>query len=157
MIQRIQTVYLLVAVICLACISFGMNIFSFEVADGHYTFSSYGVQKFDAQNAMVEFKSSVLYLSTIALMLLCLLDMFSYKNLARQLRLGRVILFVYLILAAGMTVIAFSGSDVVGETVKGRHFEFGFYLFLVGIPFVFMANMGVKRDKKLLDSLNRLR
>ena len=38
-----------------------------------------------------------------------------------------------------------------------RELGLGFFLFVLGFPFCFLAQLGIKRDKKLLDSLNRLR
>ena len=157
MIQRIQSIYLFITVICLTFISFGADIFSFTVKEAHYTFSAYGVQKFDTAGKLLELKSSVLYLSTIALSLLCLLAIFSYKNLNRQLRLVRIIFFIYLVLMAGFIYISSMASEVIGETIKSQSYNLGFYLFIAGFPFIFLANLGIKRDKKLLDSLNRLR
>ena len=47
------------------------------------------------------------------------------------------------------------GMLSAGETK--RELGLGFFLFVLGFPFCFLAQLGIKRDKKLLDSLNRLR
>lgn len=157
MIQRIQSLYLFVSIICLAVVSFGAQIFSFYAPKNYYIFNSYGVQHFDGSSNLIEIKSSLLYLSTIALILLCLLTIFSYKNLSRQLRLGRIILFIYIVLLAGFIFTAVKPDIILGEGVNESKFGLGFYFFLAGFPFIFLANRGIKRDKNLLDSLNRLR
>ncbi|MGB1518015.1 MAG: hypothetical protein ACPG8K_02815 [Crocinitomicaceae bacterium] len=49
-----------------------------------------------------------------------------------------------------------TGQDRFAESVT-RELGIGFLLFVLGFPFIFLANVAIKRDKKLLDSLNRLR
>ena len=46
---------------------------------------------------------------------------------------------------------------LLDEETASREMGLGFLLFVVGFPFTFLANTGIKRDKKLLDSLDRLR
>ncbi|MFK7784566.1 MAG: DUF4293 family protein [Crocinitomicaceae bacterium] len=53
--------------------------------------------------------------------------------------------------------MAFFGDNLIeGEELK-RELGLGFYLFVVGLPFSFLANVGIKRDKRLLDSIDRIR
>jgi glycopeptide antibiotics resistance protein len=80
-----------------------------------------------------------------------------YKNLKRQLKLVRTAFYIYLLLV--ITLIIFSSvglSNFTNEPLK-RELGLGFFLFIAGLPFVFLANLSIKRDKKLIDSLNRLR
>ena len=98
-----------------------------------------------------------MFIGIIAMALLIFLTIMSYKNLDRQLKLGRTVFFLYLLSLVGVLVLAFIGGSYAGLENASRELGLGFYLFVAGFPFTFLANMGIKRDKKLLDSLDRLR
>jgi hypothetical protein len=49
------------------------------------------------------------------------------------------------------------GIDDLSDEPLKRQLAAGFFLFVAGLPFLFMANLSIKRDKGLIDSLNRLR
>jgi len=56
-----------------------------------------------------------------------------------------------------MILLATFGSKMIGKEDMIREMGLGFFLFVAGFPFTFLANIGIKRDKQLLDSLDRLR
>lgn len=157
MIQRVQSLYLLFSIVFLTIVSFGSSIIAFEAKNGYFTLSSYGIQEFDKSNKMINFSSFPFFISIIVLVLLCLLTVFSYKNLKKQLKFGRLTLYIYIILVIGLIVLSFLGKSLIGEEIVSKRVGLGFFLFVAGLPFVFLANVGIKRDKNLLDSLNRLR
>lgn len=157
MIQRIQTLYYSLTAICLIIVSFGATIFAFDTKSDYYIYSSYGLQHFNGSHNLVDIKPGWLYLSTIALTLMCVMLILSYKNLARQFKLGRLILLVYLIILIVVVASSFFGDKITGAQIISSKMGAGFFIFVAGFPFVFLGNLGVKRDKKLLDSLNRLR
>jgi hypothetical protein len=43
------------------------------------------------------------------------------------------------------------------ENNASQELGLGYLFFIAGLPFSFLALIGVKKDKNLLDSLNRLR
>ena len=49
------------------------------------------------------------------------------------------------------------GDSMISVETTKREMGLGYLLFLCGFPFTFLANIGIKRDKNLLDSLDRLR
>lgn len=157
MIQRIQSVYLLLLMIVLSVVSVGAELFSFVSETTRFTFSSFGITSYSLEGKVLEHKSIPVYIGLIALILLCFLCLMAYKNLGRQFKLGRTIFLLYFIMTVSMILLAVLGDSMVeGENLK-RELGLGFYLFVAGLPFSFMANTGIKRDKKLLDSLDRLR
>ena len=80
-----------------------------------------------------------------------------YKNLKRQLKLVRTSFYIYFLMVIGLVVFSSVGfGNLTNEPLK-RELGLGFFLFISGLPFVFLANLSIKRDKKLIDSLNRLR
>lgn len=158
MIQRIQTIYLSIAIILLAVVSFGTEVVSFVGESSKFTFNSYGITEYSlANNSAVDMTSYPFYLSLIALVLLCVACILSYKNLARQFRLGRIIFGIYFLLVVAVTLLCVFGDSMIDEKIVSREMGLGYFLLVAGFPFTFLANTGIKRDKRLLDSLDRLR
>jgi len=54
-------------------------------------------------------------------------------------------------------VFFYIGDSQVLNDITSREMGMGLIFLIIGFPFVFLANTGINRDKKLLDSLNRLR
>lgn len=158
MIQRIQTVYLAIAIILLSIVTFGAEIVSFTNDTTRFTFSSYGITEYpiDAET-VVSHRTFPIMISTIGLIMLCFICIMAYKNLKRQYKLGRTIFGLYFLLVVGMTLLAVFGDSFIGVETTGREMGVGFMLFMAGFPFTFLANTGIKRDKRLLASLDRLR
>jgi amino acid transporter len=157
MIQRIQSVYYAIAAICIIIASFGSSIYVFTGKSATFILTGFGVAGYDAKFTLVSLNSYPYYLVGIALVLLLTITFLSYKNVARQLKLGRLVLFLYFILLILLLLGSFLGSYLTAEEELTRGLGLGFFMFIIGFPFVFLGNIGVKRDKTLLDSLDRLR
>lgn len=158
MIQRIQTVYLAVVIILLTIVTLGSTLFSFVNETERYSFNSYGIMKYDlASGDLISQQNFPFYLGTIALILLSFITLMSYKNLNRQFKLGRMVFGIYFLMLMSVILLSVLGDGMLNEQTSGREMGLGFFLFVVGFPFTFLANTGIKRDKALLDSLDRLR
>lgn len=158
MIQRIQTVYLAVVIILLTIVTLGSELFSFIGETSRFTFSSYGIMEYDlTTEKLVGQQSFPFYLGTIALILLSFLTIMSYKKLNRQFKLGRTVFGIYFLMLVTVCLLSYFGNNLVDAETNSREMGLGFLLFVIGFPFSFLANTGIKRDKKLLDSLDRLR
>ena len=81
----------------------------------------------------------------------------SYKNINRQFKLGRLVFFIYFLSLLSIFLLSVFGDRLLDVSSSSREMGVGYYLFIAGFPFSFLANIGIKRDKKLLDSLDRLR
>ena len=81
----------------------------------------------------------------------------SYKKINRQLSLARYVSFAYLSIVIALVVFGASGTSYFYGGNCIRELGSGFSLLVIGFPFCYLAQLGIKRDKKLLDSLNRLR
>jgi NAD/NADP transhydrogenase beta subunit len=158
MIQRIQTVYLAISMILLSIVAAGSEVFRFAGETVYFKFNSFGIQQFSMANKKSEvIQSYPLYLSLIVLVMYLFVALMAYKNLKRQLKLVRIAFYIYLLFVVGLLIFSSIGSaDLSVEPLK-RELGLGFFLFIAGLPFVFLANLSIKRDKKLIDSLNRLR
>jgi len=137
MLQRIQTLYLLFAIISLLVISFGTSMFSFELEKGKEVDVEIAVNVFGTQatgtielteetetKKMHDFLklkertdrvagspiiSFPFYLITIFMSMLSVATLLSYKKLETQQKLGRFN-FVFLVLGLIFVTIAFYGS-----------------------------------------------
>ena len=158
MIQRIQSVYLFLVIILLSLVTFGAEIFSFATELSTFTFSSYGLHEYDLKTGELLSRSAYpFYLSLSGLILLVFITLMSYKNLNRQLKLARLSFYIYLLFVVALLVFSTIGGKYVAEGIIKRELGLGYFLFIAGLPFAFLANIGIKRDKNLIDSLNRLR
>ena len=158
MIQRIQTLYLAIAIILLSLVTFGSTLFSFLNETSRYSFSTYGITEYSLENdSVIDTSNFPFYLGTGALILLCFLCIMSYKNLKRQFKLGRLIFGLYFLMLIVVILLSIFGDGLIDTEIISRENGLGLLLFIVGFPFTFLANTGIKRDKQLIDSLERLR
>jgi len=158
MIQRIQTLYLSIAVILLSIVTFGSIFFSFLNETSRFSFGSYGIVEYSLENEkIISTTTFPFYIATISLILLCFLCIMSYKNLQRQFKLGRMIFGIYFLMVVAVVLLSYFGDTLLTEKTSSREMGLGFILFIAGFPFTFLANIGIKKDKELLSSLDRLR
>jgi amino acid transporter len=156
--QRVQTLYHSIALILLGIVSSGISLFSYVGETSRYEVNAFGITTHDLKSgAASDHQFMPMVVGTIALALLCFICIMSYKNLNRQFKLGRMIFFLYFVSLVGIILLSSLGDGLIDETDTTRELGLGFYLFIAGFPFTFLANVGIKKDKRLLDSLDRLR
>lgn len=158
MIQRIQTIYLLVSIICLSVVTFGRTtlIHFFGTTMENYELSVFGIVNQEKAALQNNFNLP-LYIVSFLLIGLLLFAVFSFKNLKRQGLLVSVSIILYSILTAAVLAAYFLHSIKIENMPATALISSGFYILAIGLPTLFLANNGIKRDKKLIDSLNRLR
>ncbi|UKM64552.1 DUF4293 domain-containing protein [Flavobacteriaceae bacterium GSB9] len=136
MLQRIQTVYLLIA----AAISGGL-IFVFELWQ---TESGVKVFASDTSYVFAAFLSSAFF-SVVAI--------FRYKNRKSQFMLGRLNIILNFIL---LGFFVYRSLNLSGETAVSEK-GIGMLLPIVSIVFLALANKAIKKDEDLVKSVDRLR
>ena len=156
MIQRVQTIYLFLAIICLGSTCLGLEFFRFVQTDEAFSFSVFGVESLKETSSTM-FKSIPIYLSVIGLCFFLFMTLMSYKNLKRQLKWARSCTFLYALFVLASIVFYYVGGGVFLEGEYSLELGLGYALLIAGFPFCFLAQLGIKKDKKLLDSLDRLR
>jgi len=156
MIQRVQSVYFFLAIICLGLTCTGMEFFRFVEGDTYYSFSVYGIQK-GVGNELSMYKAIPLYLSVIGMCLFAFITLMSYKNIKKQLKWARNLFFLYSFILIAIIVFSLISKSYFFESGGEQELGLGYLFLVAGLPFCFLAQIAVKRDKKLLDSLNRLR
>lgn len=140
-IQRIQTVYLLIATILMA-------IFVF-VPFGSFVVSS---DDMDLTCMLVTRKEYGVFIPAGLTAILLLIDIFMYKNLASQ----RSVLFVSILLTI-CTIAVVCFTLFKGLADYSPSFSWWDVLLPAALIFELLATKGIIHDQKLLASYNRLR
>ena len=137
MLQRIQTIYLLIS----AGISSGL-IFLF------YLWTTKADVPFYA-------KEDMLYLSLfLGSAVLSLITIFKYNNRQTQFVLGRLNIILNFIL---LGLFVYRSLNLSGETSDVSEKGIGMLLPIFSIVFLVLANKAIKKDEELVKSVDRLR
>ena len=147
-IQRIQSVYLLIAVILMVVFAF-VPALTFELADKTVLYGALETGR--AGNLHI---NPLLITLVILISLLAFIDIFLYKNLQRQM----TVCFVDIIIGLAMLVAIGIQAFVVGNR-EGWTVSWQWYVLLpvLSIIFLMMAHKAMSRDKKKLLDADRLR
>ena len=137
MIQRIQTIYLLLAFVVTGILPFFIPLWT--MTDG----SAY----FFMQNQVYVV---VLGLSTT----LSLLSIVSYKKRQNQFVIDRLNIILNLIL---LGLFVYRSLNLSGETIAVSEKGIGMFLPIVAIVLLVLANKAIKKDEDLVKSVDRLR
>ncbi|WP_269243042.1 DUF4293 family protein [Flavobacterium limnophilum] len=137
MLQRIQTIYLLLAFVVTGVLPFLIPLW--EMADGKDYY-------FMQNQAYVV----ILGLSTT----LSLLSIVSYKKRQNQFVIGRLNIILNLIL---LGLFVYRSLNVSGETIAVSEKGIGMFLPIVAIVLLVLANKAIKKDEDLVKSVDRLR
>ncbi len=136
MLQRIQTIYLLIA----AGVSAGL-IYVFEL----YA-TSEDLKVFADDNIYV-------FGAFFASALLSIISIFRYKNRKSQFMLGRLNIILNFFL---LGFFVYQSLNISGETAVSEK-GIGMLLPIVSIVFLALANKAIKKDEDLVKSVDRLR
>jgi hypothetical protein len=137
MIQRIQTVYLIVAFLITGVLPFVFPLWTL----------SNGKADFFMTNQMY---AALLGLSTS----LSLLSILFYKKRQHQFVLGRLNIILNLIL---LGLFVYRSLNLSGETVTVSEKGIGMFLPIIAIVFLVLANKAIQKDENLVKSVDRLR
>lgn len=136
MLQRIQTVYLLMSVILSAGLIF--TFYLWMDTKGDYVFA------IDVMIFFLMFMMSAL---------LSLVSIFNYKNRKLQFVLGRLNIILNFIL---LGLFVYRSLNLSGETDVSEK-GIGMLLPIFSIVFLVLANKAIKKDEDLVKSVDRLR
>ena len=154
MVQRVQSLYWLGAAICLSFLNFGLNLFELKTKKSIYEFDFFSFTEIvNGKVVHSEFKFHFIF--TISIFVLIVAAFFSYKNLKRQLKISQTISVFTLMLFIEITVFGYGG--LLLNNAESIDPNFGYYLLPIILILNFLAQKGVEKDKKLLDSVDRIR
>jgi hypothetical protein len=147
MIQRIQSIWLLLAAVAIAFSAFVPSI-GLGTAAGYFTLNNAGLKN----EAIASTANYPLLISTLATALISLVNVFNFRNRKLQKR----IVSLNILLVIGLAVWVFLLGKSVGE-LKELDIEFGVFLIPVAVILLFLALAGINKDEKLIRSADRLR
>ena len=141
MIQRLQSVWLLLAAIC-AFITYTLVLYAGTLADGTQLIFALG-------------DHFLLVAYIIALGLLCLICIFLFKNRKLQFRLT----VFALVLTIGYLVLQYFRIEQfkADNAIQTGSYQVAALLPILMVVFLFLAARGIRKDEKLVKSLDRLR
>ena len=147
-IQRIQSIYLLIAVILMAVFAF-FPALTFELGGREFVYGALETGKVGVTHI-----DPLMLTLVILISLLALIDIFMFKNLQRQMS----VCFVDIIIGLAMLVAIGIQAFYVGGR-EGVTLTWSWYLVLpiLSVIFLMMAHKAMSRDKKLLRDSDRLR
>jgi hypothetical protein len=155
MFQRIQSLYLFIALGLVASTLFGLPLIMFEADQTAVT-----VNVFSAESTHKIFggQSKLYFVLAGGLALLLVFCLFSFSNRKIQ----RFFSWFSLLLAFGTSCTVYlleyvSVLNCTQCTVSNPMPAIGFWLIVLAIPFLLLAIRGINKDQDLVDSLDRLR
>ncbi|MCO5258950.1 MAG: DUF4293 domain-containing protein [Crocinitomicaceae bacterium] len=159
MIQRIQTVYLLGAIGMLVLASFVGDLFYYVTDEAIFNFNGFGISKLSLDNKeLITYATMPFCVITLVLAAFALFVMLSYKKLNKQFAYSKILWGLYLLTIIGVVVWNYliAPNQLSGKVIQNNYGS-AFYFLVIGLPLVHLAFMGIGKDKKTIDSLNRLR
>lgn len=164
MIQRVQTLFLLAVIICMALIV----IFPiWEKAnpdtgikytlDAFY-WNEYQQNEADQSSWKLVVSTPTYYLAGLA-MIVCIISLFSifqFKKRVLQIKLGALNAFLMMAYIAAATYLIYHGENRIGIESRGA-FQVGYFLPLGAMILNSLANRFIKKDENLVRSVDRIR
>lgn len=164
MIQRIQTIFLLGLIICMALVVvFPIWEKSNPQTGIKYTLDAFYWQEY--QQSESDFNAwdltatkQTFYLAGFSAIvcLLAVYSMFQFKKRTFQIKLGAINAFLMMAYIATATYLIYQGENKMGMDIRGV-FKPGYFLPLGAMIFNSLANRYIKKDEDLVKSVDRIR
>ncbi len=147
-IQRIQSVYLLIAIILMAVFAF-FPALTFQLGGRDFVYGA-----LEAGKVGVTHIDPLMLMLIILIVFLAIVDIFLFKNLQRQM----TVCFVDIIIGLAMLVAIGVQACVIGSR-DGVSMIWQWYLILpvLSVIFLMLAHKAMSNDKKKLRDADRLR
>ncbi|HEY4198482.1 MAG TPA: DUF4293 domain-containing protein [Mucilaginibacter sp.] len=155
MLQRIQSVYLLIASLVIFALFLFPLVHNVYVAGVPSTIMVTGIFQ-DVNGAQAHTQSFIaLICATVVVAIIPLVLIFLYKNRKQQMLLCYVYIFIIFGYSFWMAQMVKTATD--GANLNTNNFGIGALLSSVSIVLVLMAAKAIQRDEKLVKSADRLR
>jgi hypothetical protein len=158
MIQRIQTVFLLMAFLATVA------LFFFPLAGIYSSTATYKFYIYELKNMVPGESSMFSFMTTFPLLLLNIIvgamalgAIFLYKNRVSQARVVRIAILLDIVIVG---LIFFVYARIIETNLMAAPDyldEAGIYFPLIALIFLIMANRSIMKDEKLVRSVDRLR
>lgn len=154
MIQRVQSIWLLLAALTLVCLFFFPLLFKsvnnteyLLYIDGHHQ-----TVKEANGNGISTTPIGAMILNGITV-LLCMVCIFQFKNRPMQKRL----IMINMVLIIATAVLSVLNASLFPGGISGASLHMGSALFVLALLFCMLAIRGIRKDEQLLRSADRLR
>ena len=158
MLQRIQTVYIIL--FCAVLFTASFLPFASIVLEDQSTYNFYQTG-WDSQSSLEGFKVYPFYSGYLVAVAFGILMLVNFKKRKKQLRYGMLSYFFVLITLVYMFLEVSSVEEFLlvseNNSLKSISYSFSMYLLVASLPIIFLANRAIKKDEKLVSSLDRLR
>ena len=158
MLQRIQTVYIIL--FCAVLFTASFLPFASIVLEDQSTYNFYPTGC-DSQSSLEGFKVYPFYSGYLVAVAFGILMLVNFKKRKKQLRYGMLSYFFVLITLVYMFLEVSSVEEFLlvseNNSLKSISYSFSMYLLVASLPIIFLANRAIKKDEKLVSSLDRLR
>ena len=151
MIQRIQTIYLLLSIICLGLV-FAFPFATYPIGENTFEFNVFGFEVEGSNQIKFPFYASVALSIGLSLFTIA-----QFKKRTLQLKLGRFNYLTILITLALSFINVRTIEDLFPEMEIQINFGIGLFLPVASLAFLFLANRAIKNDEKLIKSIDRIR
>jgi len=151
MLQRIQTIYLIIAGLCMSFTLY-FSFATYTVNGKKIPFNSQGFTPFGEN-----LESFPLYIIVLISSILIAFSIMSFKNRKRQTFLNTA---NYLVIIALLVLVfaSFNAFEKTVEVVKDDvSYGAGMFFPITSLVMLFMANRAVKKDEELIKSMDRIR
>lgn len=143
MIQRIQSVYLLIVVILSIGLIFALDLWKISGA------KVFALDLFSDDSILNKLIPTFFVLSGV----IAICTIFLFKNRQLQFVLGRIIILINLFLLGILIYVSLNLPGEANASEKG----IGMFIPIAAILFSVMANKAIKKDEDLVKSVDRLR
>ena len=159
MIQRIQSIFLLiVSVTMVSMLFFQMWQISLESENRNIILTPiYSLDKTEGQDViMTTFPYTIIGIIALLSGIVALVEIFKYKNRLTQIKLGAL---NALLISASLVVSMYLIFDAQKPFAPENYGEYkiGIYLPVIALVFNLLANRFIRRDEKLVRSVDRIR
>jgi len=144
MIQRIQSVYLLIATLLSGGLIFVLNLWVNEQGTEFFVMDS-----FNSGSILLKVMAVLFFVSSI----LTLIAIFQFKKRQLQFVLGRLSILTNFIIIGIVVYFSQNLSGEINVSEKG----IGLLIPILTVVFVVIANKAIKKDEELVKSVDRLR
>lgn len=155
MLQRIQTVYLLLFIVCSMVLCL-LPLFELTAFDGLYVLSVIKTSFSGASGSAVLSYNFPLMVILSLMILLALAIIFKYNNRKLQMKLIFICMILLILFSA---ILCFNYFQLAGLSTADNSIKISWILAILPVQMVllWLANSGIRKDEALVRSADRLR
>lgn len=155
MLQRIQTVFLLLATLCMGALF--IPSFSFASVDGDTSTMQNAAQAMMGDGIFNIYDHIIILVLVVVAAALVFVSIFQFKNRRLQLTLNRIGMAAGILVILLAAIFFYQDYEMMDSGQYLISIDFGILAPIIFIVFVLIASRYIKKDDKLVKSMDRLR